>query len=109
MRPWEVWDFEFAWGTHPAVIVSNPVRVERKPEVVVLACRPIRPGTERDAEANEVLLDEADGLDWKTLVRCDLLWTVSKSKLTRRRGEVTHTRRTEIARKLIQGLAVAGL
>ena len=33
-------------GTHPAVIVSNPVRVERKP-VVVLACRTLRPGTER--------------------------------------------------------------
>ena len=49
MRPWEVWDFEFAWGTHPAVIVSNPVRVERKPEVVVLACRSLRPGTDRAA------------------------------------------------------------
>lgn len=109
MSPWEVWDYEFAWGVHPAVIVSNPVRVERKPEVVVLACRTLRPGTERDAEANEVLLDEADGLDWRTLVRCDLLWTISKTKLARRRGEVTPARRREIARKIIQGLAIAGL
>lgn len=109
MKPWEVWDYEFAWGTHPAVLVSNPVRVERKPEVVVLACRTLRPGTERDPEANEALLDEADGLDWKTLVRCDLLWTVPKAKLVRRRGEVTAPRRKEIARKIVQGLAVAGL
>ena len=104
-----MWDYEFAWGTHPAVIVSNPVRVERKPEVVVLACRSLRPGTEREPEANEALLDEADGLDWKTLVRCDLLWTVPKSKLMRRRGEVTPARRKDIARKIVQGLAVAGL
>ena len=109
MSPWEVWDHEFPWGTHPAVIVSNPVRVERKPEVVVLACRTLRPGTERDPEANEALLDEADGLDWKTLVRCDLLWTVSKARLKRHRGEVTLSRRRDIAIKIIQGLAVAGL
>jgi len=109
VSPWEVWDYEFPWGTHPAVIVSNPVRVERKPEVVVLACRTLRPGSERDAEVNEALLDEADGLDWKTLVRCDLLWTVPKAKLTRRRGEVTPARRKDIARKIVQGLAVAGL
>ena len=76
---------------------------------MVLACRTLRPGSERDAEVNEALLDEADGLDWKTLVRCDLLWTMPKAKLTRRRGEVTPARRKDIARNIGQGLAVAGL
>ena len=48
--------------------------------------------------------------DWiGRLVRCDLLWTVPKAKLTRRRGEVTPARRKDIARKIVQGLAVAGL
>jgi len=36
---------------------------------------------EREPRANEVLLDDADGLDLKTLCRCDLLFTVEKAKL----------------------------
>ena len=55
------------------------------------------------------LLDEADGMDWKTLCRCDLLWTIDKRTLKRRRGEVQLERRRDIARKIIQGLAIAGL
>lgn len=46
----------------------------------------MRPANEREPRANEVLLDEADGLDLKTLCRCDLLFTVEKGKLGRRRG-----------------------
>jgi len=38
-----------------------------------------------------------------------LLFTVEKSSLTNKRGVVTHERRREIARKIIQGLAIAGL
>lgn len=69
----------------------------------------MRPANEREPRANEVLLDEADGLDLKTLCRCDLLFTVEKCKLGRRRGVVTPARRAEIARKIIQGLAIAGM
>jgi hypothetical protein len=69
----------------------------------------MRPANEREPRANEVLLDESDGLDLKTLCRCDLLFTVEKSKLGRRRGVVTLARRKEIARRIIQGLAIAGL
>ncbi len=109
VKPWEVWDYEFAWGTHPAVVVSNAVRCDRKPEIVVLACRTMRAGPERDPLENEALLDTADGLDWKTLCRCDLLFTVAKEKLSRRRGVVTAERRRDVARKIIQGLAISGL
>lgn len=80
-----------------------------KPQVVVLKCTSMRPGQERLPKHNETVLDDADGLDWKTLCRCDLLFTVEKSSLTNKRGEVTHARRREIARKIIQGLAIAGL
>ena len=103
-----MWDYEFAWehirrssSPTPCAWSANRSRSARLPHAPS--------GTERDPEANEALLDEADGLDWKTLVRCDLLWTVPKAKLTRRRGEVTPARRKDIARKIVQGLAVAGL
>jgi hypothetical protein len=68
----------------------------------------MRPANEREPRVNEVLLDEADGLDLKTLCRCDLLFTVEKNQLGRRRGIITPSRRPEIARKIIQGLSIAG-
>ena len=109
IHPWDVVEFPFAWGTHPAVVVSNAQRCARKPEIVVLACRTMRPETTRGAEANEAMLDAEDGLDWKTLCRCDLLFTVSKDKLTRKRGRVSAERQRDIGRRIIQGLALAGL
>ncbi|MEI2762447.1 hypothetical protein [Methanothrix soehngenii] len=48
-------------------------------------------------------------MDLKTLCRCDLLFTVEKAKLRTRRGIVTPARRKEIARRIIQGLAIAGM
>jgi len=109
MRPWEVWDCSFPWGGHPAVIISNAIRVELKPQIVVLSCRTMRRPSARDPVGCEVLLDEADGMDWKTLCRCDLMFTIDKEILKRRRGEVGMGRRREIAAKILQGLAIAGL
>jgi len=109
MSPWQIWDCPFPWGEHPAVIISNAVRVRLKPEVVVLACRTMRPTTVRDPLEYETLLDETDGLSWKTLCRCDLLYTIDKSILKRQRGEVGFMRRRDIAIKIQQGLAIAGL
>jgi hypothetical protein len=63
------------FGEHPCVLVSFQARIDAKPQVVVLGCRILRPGNEREPRANEVLLDDADGLDLKTLCRCDLLFT----------------------------------
>jgi mRNA-degrading endonuclease toxin of MazEF toxin-antitoxin module len=94
---------------HPAVIVSNAVRVARKAQVVVVSCSTMRAESFREPVGCECLLDEADGMDWKTLCKCDLLYTVDKSILKGRRGEVSVERRRDIARKIIQGLAIAGL
>jgi hypothetical protein len=69
----------------------------------------MQPPQEREPRANEVLLDAADGLNLKTLCRCDLLFTLEKAMLDRRRGIITPARRNEIARRIIQGLAIAGL
>ena len=109
MKPWEIWQCPFPWGEHPAVILSNAIRVVRKEEIVVLSCRTMQPATFREPLETESLLDTADGLNWKTLCRCDLLYTIKKSILKYRLGEVTFERRRDIARKIQQGLAIAGL
>lgn len=108
MKAWDVFDYEFPSGKHPAAVVSNDRRVAKKPDVVILACRTMRADTYRDPEETEALLDETDGLDWKTLCKCDLLFTVQKALLTHHRGSVAPARRGEISRKIIQGLALAG-
>lgn len=79
---------------HPAVIVSHPNRVANKQEVNVLMCS-TKPAT-RPAKADEVILDQSDGLDWPTLCRCDLFFLVSKSDLKGRRGAVCEERRKQI-------------
>lgn len=108
MKAWDIYTAGL-FGEHPCVLVSCQARIDAKPEVVVLGCHTMRPANEREPRANEVLLDAADGLDLKSLCRCDLLFTVGKAKLGRRRGSVTPERRREIARKIIQGLAIAGM
>jgi mRNA-degrading endonuclease toxin of MazEF toxin-antitoxin module len=109
MNPWQVWDCPFPWGEHPAVIISNAIRVEMKPQIVVLSCRTMRKSSSRDPVGCEALLDQADGMDWKTLCRCDLMFTIDKTILKHHRGEVSLERRREIAAKILQGLAIAGL
>ena len=76
------------------MIVSHPVRVAAKPEVTVLMCS--SKVANRPAESHEVILDKADGLDWPTLCKCDLLRAVGKAQLKNKRGHVTATRRRQI-------------
>lgn len=77
--------------------------------MVVLGCRTIRAARAREPRANEVVLDAAEGLELKTLCRCDLLCTVEKARLTRHRGSVVPERRWAIGIRIIQGLAIAGM
>ena len=55
------------------------------------------------------ILRIADGLNTMTRCECDLLYTVEKSALQNRRGTVSLERQRDISRKIIQGLALAGL
>ena len=105
----DIYVYEWPWGKHPAVIVSNRIRAQLKQQIVVLSCRTLRPGHHKSAEANEAILNGDDGLNWETLCRCDFLWTVDKSALKNRRGTVCLERRRDIARKVVQGLAFADL
>lgn len=93
MNAWEIWSYQPpGWPEpHPAVIVSSPQRVSRKPEVNVLMCA--TQAANRTPELNEVILDQSDGLDWPTICKCDLLHMVMKGKLKNRRGLVTAERR----------------
>lgn len=108
MKAWEIWTGDI-YGAHPVVLISCQARIDARPEVVVLKCTSMKPGHARAAKDNEAVLDEADGMDWNTLCRCDLLFTVPKETLLKRRGVVSVERRRDIARKIIQGLAIAGL
>jgi mRNA-degrading endonuclease toxin of MazEF toxin-antitoxin module len=108
VKPWDIytWDFPGA-GSHPAVVLGVDERVKLKPRVNVLLCSSKRAG--RSAEIHEVMLDTADGLDWETLCKCDLLYAVEKSQLTRRRGRVIRERRSQIAGRVIRTLGFAGM
>ena len=99
MKTWDIYTYDFhEAGPHPAVIVSHPDRVAHAPWVNVLICTTQR--ANRPPKEHEVLLNGADGLDWETLCRCDLLWLVEKEKLSGKRGSVTRVRRRQIIDKI---------
>src|ERR1039458_7177242 len=50
--------------------LPHPDRASKKPDVEVVLCSTQR--AQRRAEPHELILDEADGLDWPTLCKCDL-------------------------------------
>jgi len=86
---------------HPAVIVSHPDRVSRKPDVEVLLCSTQR--AQRQAEHHEIILDKADGLDWPTICKCDMIYAVPREELTQYKGQVSDLRRAPLVRALIAG------
>jgi mRNA-degrading endonuclease toxin of MazEF toxin-antitoxin module len=96
MRAWDIYSFQPPdWPeAHPAVIVSHPERVANKPEVTILMCS--SKTATRPARPHEVILDASDGLEWPTLCKCDLLYTVPKSQLRNHRGSVTEERQQQI-------------
>lgn len=99
MKQWDIWTCHFAEaGPQPAVIVSHPDRVGHSDLVNVLICTSQR--ASRHPKESEVLLNGADGLNWETLVRCDLMYLVEKSELYNRRGEVALVRRRAIVQRI---------
>ena len=101
MKAWEIWSWQPpGWPqAHPAVIISHPARVMNKPEVNVLMCS-TQHSLIREAKEGEVILDAADGLNWPTSCRCDLIFLVPKQDLKNQRGRVTAERRTAIIRAI---------
>lgn len=101
MNAWDIYTYDFPdAGSHPAVIVSGPERTARKPFVSVLFGSSQR--ASRPPDATEVLLNGADGLDWETLLKCDLIHAVKKSELRNKRGTVSPARRRQVVQRMIE-------
>jgi mRNA-degrading endonuclease toxin of MazEF toxin-antitoxin module len=99
MKQWDIWTCDFAdAGPHPAVVISHPDRVAHAPLVNVLIAASQR--ANRPARENEVVLNGADGLDWETLVNCDLMYLVEKERLYGRRGSVGTARRRALVQRI---------
>jgi hypothetical protein len=108
MKPWEIWTWKFPdAGEHPAVVLGTEERLWLKPRVCVLLCSSQR--ASRTPEVHEVMLDQADGLNWETLCKCDVVYAAPKIALIKRRGSVAPHRRRAIAERVVRGLGLAGL
>jgi mRNA-degrading endonuclease toxin of MazEF toxin-antitoxin module len=101
MKPFEVFYCQPpGWPEpHPCVVISHAARAANKDPVEVLMCSSKR--ATRGAQAHEVVLDAADGMDWPTLCKCDLIYIVPKSELKHFRGSVSSARRSILIRTVI--------
>lgn len=89
---------------HPAVIISNDETCQNPDieEVNALLCTSAK--VNRAPKPTEEVLDEADGLDWKTMVRCDKIHLLPKAAFDDKKGNVIDDRRYLIARKIVEVL-----
>jgi mRNA-degrading endonuclease toxin of MazEF toxin-antitoxin module len=105
MKQWDIFMFPFGKERrHPAVIISNDETCQNSniEEVNTLLCTSAK--VNREPKSTEEVVDEADGLDWKTMVRCDRIHLLSKARFDDRKGNVTEGRRYLIARKMVEVL-----
>ena len=100
MNQFEIWRCDLGWGIHPVVIISHPVRAARKDFVEVLDCSSQR--ASRPPFEHEVILDQADGLDWPTFCKCDCIFAVPREEIRHQAGMVSHERCRQIVRAMIQ-------
>lgn len=104
-RQWDVFMFPFSKEKrHPAVVISNDETCQNADveELNALLCTSAK--VNRPAKPTEEILDEADGLDWKTMVRCDKIHLLPKAQFDDKKGSVTPERRHLIARKIVEAL-----
>src|SRR2546426_9200562 len=105
MRQWDIFMFPFSREKrHPAVVISNDETCLNSDieEVNALMCTSAK--VNRGPKSTEEVLDESDGLDWKTMVRCDKIYLLPKARFDDRKGNVTEERRYQIARKIVEVL-----
>ena len=105
MRQWDIYLYPFKEEQpHTVVILSTDERCANSdlPSMNALLCTTVR--LKRPTKGNEALLDEADGLDWKTAVRCDVIHLLQKANFRELRGRVSERRRAQITRAIIFSL-----
>jgi mRNA interferase MazF len=93
-----IYDVEFPFGRHPVVILTRDRAIPVLSQIIVALIT----STVRDVPT-EVAVGPAQGLTRACVVNCDNLFTIPKSALGRRRGELDAMQR----RELRQALAVA--
>jgi hypothetical protein len=91
---------------HPAVVISPPDILEdpRHLRINVLVGTKKPPAAK--AKSSEVQLDDADGLEFATLVNATLVYQARKTSIIRSAGRVAHVRRGQIATKLRAALGL---
>ena len=102
---WEISMFPFSKERrHPAVIISNQETCENPDieEINALICTSAQ--VARAPKLTEEVLDESDGLDWRTMVRCDRIHLLPKAQFQESKGMVSIPRRSLIARKIVEVL-----
>jgi mRNA-degrading endonuclease toxin of MazEF toxin-antitoxin module len=105
MKPWDIYLFAFGEeGPHPAVVISSEERCVNPDIGTVNALLCTSAKLNRGPKSTEIILDESDGLDWKTAVRCDVIYLLEKTGFREVRGSVTSLRRRVIARKIVECL-----
>jgi mRNA-degrading endonuclease toxin of MazEF toxin-antitoxin module len=105
VRQWEIYLFPFEKEKpHPAVIISNDERCLNGDLEYVNALICTSAKLNREAKKNEVILNGADGLEWKSAARCDVIYLLPKTEFKELRGKVTVPRRVAIARKIAETL-----
>ncbi|NLH73931.1 MAG: type II toxin-antitoxin system PemK/MazF family toxin [Verrucomicrobia bacterium] len=105
MNQWDIFVFPFdRERRHPAVILSNDETCQNPDieEVNALLCTSAR--VNRGPKPTEEVLEETDGMDWKTMVRCDKIYLLPKDRFQEKKGSVSHERRVLIARKIVEVL-----
>ena len=102
MRQWEIYKFPHPSADDPHFcVVISPDGIADNPgykTINVLPCQTLYAG--RELKPNEVALDEADGMDRLTVVKCHMVETFPKESATERRGPVTPVRVAQIRTKL---------
>ena len=102
MNQWDIFLYPFPSETNPhPVVVISPERICANPQIThvnALACQTVRP-VSRLPKENEIYLNSADGLDWKTVVKCDMILWLDKSYFLEIRGRVSPARIAEIRKK----------
>ena len=82
------------------MILSIDERVAARKFVNGLLCVTLRGGA--TVRETECLLDQADGLEWATSVRCDLIHQLERGRFGDKRGEVSLARQQQISRKVVE-------
>jgi len=102
LNQWDTYQWKFPHGEHPCVIISPQARASNPAieTVNILGCSTQRAA--RAAREHEIMLDKADGMDWETLARCDVIFLAPKKELMKHRGSVSVERRRALGAKIIR-------